>query len=459
MLYKNLKKLTSILQNFVGNYLKKIYKIPFGLAFEIKENKILVFLYNPPGLFLFEKEEIPLLEEINLPIINTKIINLKLKKNDKILALKLLDSKKNSIYYLIFEITGRNSNVILLNSQKKVIYIFRSFKSQVRDIEIGKNYNFPPILLDVNKEKASFSYEEEKEKAKQTIKKQILNVINQKILNIKNKIKSIEEKIKKLEFNEDPEKYLNLANLIKANLYKYDPDKHYEKIKLIDFNNNKEIEIYLDPKYTLKQNLNNLYKKYKKLKRKLENLEDIKIILEDKKRQMENLIYYLEKQKKSNLFDEKFLKFLFQKKEKKKKNDFEENMYILKSPSKNLIFIGKNEKGNQKLIKEIGNKHDIWFHTKDYPGSHVILKLEKSYNNLDDAYKENRDDFIFSAKLAKIFSKFYKNLSFEEKVKNLQKLLEDKQKVEVDFTFLKNVRKIKGSSSKVIYKNYKTLLV
>ena len=459
MLYKNLKKLASILQNFLGCYIKKIYKIPSGLAFKIKENEFLVFLYNPPGLFLFEKKDIPLLEELNLPILNTKIIDLKLKKDDKILALKLLDPKTNSIYYLIFEITGRNSNVILLNSQKKVIYIFRPFKSQVRDIEIGKSYKFPPIFLEVNKEPFSFSYEEERDKAKQAIKKQVLNVFNQKILNLKSKIKNLEEKIEKLEVNEDPEKYLKLANLIKSNLYKYNLDEHYKEIEVIDYDSNKQVKVSLNPKYTLKQNLNNLYKKYKKLKRKLENLKNIKMILEDKKRQIQNLIFYLEKQKEINLFDEQLLKFLFQKKEKKEKDSFEENVYILKSPSKKIIFIGKNEKGNQKIIKELGNKKDIWFHTKNYPGSHIILKLDKNYDNLEEAYKENQEDFLYAAKLAKVFSKLYKNLSFEEKVKNLQKLLEDKKKIEVDFTFLKNVRKIKGTTSKVTYKDYKTLLV
>lgn len=459
MLYKNLKKLASILQNFLGSYIKKVYKIPSGLAFQIKENSFLVFLYNPPGLYLLERKDIPILEEINLPILETKIIDLKLKKDDKILALKLLDPKTNSIYYLIFEITGRNSNVILLNSQKKVIYIFRPFKSQVRNIEVGKSYKFPPIFIDVSKENLPFSYEEEKDKAKQAIKKQVLNAFNQKILNLKNKIKTLEEKIEKLEVSETPEKYLNLANLIKANLYKYNSDEHYEKIEIIDYNNNKQIKISLDPKYTLKQNLNNLYKKYKKLKRKLENLKNIKITLEDKKKQIQNLIFYLEKQRENNLFDEKLLKLLFQKKEKKEKDSLEENVYIIQSPSKKLIFIGKNEKGNQKILKELGNKQDIWFHTKDYPGSHIILKLDKNYDNLEEAYKENQKDFLYAAKLAKVFSKLYKNLSFEEKVKNLQKLLEDKKKVEVDFTFLKNVRKIKGTTSKVTYKNYKTLLV
>ena len=41
-----------------------------------------------------------------------------------------------------------------------------------------------------------------------------------------------------------------------------------------------------------------------------------------------------------------------------------------------LIMVGKNEKGNIKLLK-ISNSNDIWMHIKNYPGAHVIIKNSK----------------------------------------------------------------------------------
>jgi len=41
-----------------------------------------------------------------------------------------------------------------------------------------------------------------------------------------------------------------------------------------------------------------------------------------------------------------------------------------------MILVGKNEKGNIKLLKN-ANANDYWLHIKNYPGSHVIIKNNK----------------------------------------------------------------------------------
>jgi len=38
--------------------------------------------------------------------------------------------------------------------------------------------------------------------------------------------------------------------------------------------------------------------------------------------------------------------------------------------------VGKNEKGNIKLLKQ-ANANDLWLHIKNHPGAHVIVKNNK----------------------------------------------------------------------------------
>ena len=38
------------------------------------------------------------------------------------------------------------------------------------------------------------------------------------------------------------------------------------------------------------------------------------------------------------------------------------------------ILVGRNARGNQSVTFELARPRDLWFHARDYPGSHVILK-------------------------------------------------------------------------------------
>ena len=60
-----------------------------------------------------------------------------------------------------------------------------------------------------------------------------------------------------------------------------------------------------------------------------------------------------------------------------------------------LILVGKNEKGNIKLLKQ-SRASDIWLHIKDKTGSHLIIKTNKK--------SIPQDVIIKAAKLALVFS-------------------------------------------------------
>jgi predicted ribosome quality control (RQC) complex YloA/Tae2 family protein len=99
------------------------------------------------------------------------------------------------------------------------------------------------------------------------------------------------------------------------------------------------------------------------------------------------------------------------------------------------VFVGKNNIQNDRLTLKEAKKSDLWFHVKDYPGSHTIVKTQG---------KTPTDDSIV---------KFAKIAAYFSKAKN-------SANVPVDYTIVKNVKKPSGAKpGMVIYENYKTINV
>lgn len=98
------------------------------------------------------------------------------------------------------------------------------------------------------------------------------------------------------------------------------------------------------------------------------------------------------------------------------------------------MFIGRNNQQNEYLTHRFAKPTDIWFHTQDIQGSHLILRL-----NVEP------DDMILSkvAQYAAYFSK-----------------ARETSKVPVDYTYIKNIKKPPGSPlGFVIFNTYQTMIV
>ena len=100
------------------------------------------------------------------------------------------------------------------------------------------------------------------------------------------------------------------------------------------------------------------------------------------------------------------------------------------------IYLGKNNTQNDYLTLKLANSSDIWFHTKNIHGSHVIIKL-----GLDKDVPENT--LRQAAELAAYYSK-----------------ARESSQVPVDYTLVKNVKKPNGAKpGMVIYDRYNTVYV
>ena len=62
------------------------------------------------------------------------------------------------------------------------------------------------------------------------------------------------------------------------------------------------------------------------------------------------------------------------------------------------MYVGKNNIQNEELTFKIATGNDWWFHSKTFPGSHVIVKCNNNRDLPDNTFEE-------AARLAAFYSK------------------------------------------------------
>ena len=231
------------------------------------------------------------------------------------------------------------------------------------------------------------------------------------------------------------------GELITANIYSIKQGQTVAK--LIDFydENAAEIEIALDSTLTPAENAQSYFKKYNKQKRTHEAaLIQLQAAEED--------LYYLEsilnslemnlsaddiEEIRQELKDQGYIKKVAT--ASKKKAAKQSKPMRFKSSDNFEIFVGKNNKQNDELTMEMAEPTDMWLHTKNIPGSHVIIKTE-GRTPPDKTIEE-------AAHLAVYFSKG-----------------RDSGMVSVDYTLRKYIKKPNGSKlGMVVYTTYNTAYI
>lgn len=272
-----------------------------------------------------------------------------------------------------------------------------------------------------------------------TILRMILDVLkkyNNRLLSINSKLKECDEM----------DKYKLYGELITANLYRLS-NTHTSSIELENYyDNNNLISIPLDAKYSPNINAKRYFKKYTKLKNAFQIVSEQKIETENELNYIDSIVYELENSSSledvQDIFEEISENVIFKeklkKKEKKNKVSKKKKQQTFSPIEYEIdgfkVYVGRNNKENDWLTLSFANKNDIWFHTKDIHGSHVILKVDKPIN----------DDIL--VKCAEIAAKHSK-----------AKLSSN---VPVDYCLVQFVKKPHGAKpGMVIFTNNKTLNV
>lgn len=280
------------------------------------------------------------------------------------------------------------------------------------------------------------------------IKKDIQLRMEQKTLDLR-KIVSIhmercKKKIKKQEKTltdaENRNMYRLHGELILSNLHNIQKGDDVLITPNYYLENSEDIKIKLDKNITPNENAQKLFSKYNKFKRaviattsqlktsKLEliHLESVKSSIEisededdinDIRTELSEL--GLVKKKYSN---------------KKSKTGKSKPHHFISTNGFNM-FVGKNNKQNDIITLKNASKSDIWFHTKNIPGSHVIVSTKGL--ELDEL------TILEASTLAGFYSKG-----------------RNSSKIAIDYTAVKNVKKPNGAKpGMVIYKTNNTYYV
>lgn len=200
---------------------------------------------------------------------------------------------------------------------------------------------------------------------------------------------------------EDAEQQRISADTIMANIYNL--KKGQSQAELINIYDGKPITIALSPILSPVDNAQFYYKRYNKYKRAQSEIRlQIKAVQETLSYLASldvSLLTAATKNEIEEIRQEMINNGLLKSTSKKKKNTRLQKSQPLhiKLNTETDIYIGKNNKQNDYVTFTIGSPKDLWFHTKDIPGSHVILKTVLP--------TPNPEDINLAVQLAAYFSK------------------------------------------------------
>ncbi|MDC0760418.1 NFACT RNA binding domain-containing protein [Brevibacillus sp. AG] len=199
------------------------------------------------------------------------------------------------------------------------------------------------------------------------------------------------------------------------------------------------ITIPLDPLKTPSENLQSYYKRYNKAKNSLsivsEQIEQAHaelLYLDGVLVQLEHATLKDAEEIREELVEQSYMRDRKKRGPRKKKETRPELDTYLSSDGIEIL-VGKNNKQNEYLTNKLASSQETWLHTKDIPGSHVVIR----------AREFSDETLLEAANLAAYFSR-----------------AKEGSQIPVDYTLIKHVKKPSGAKpGYVIYEQQRTLYV
>ena len=231
------------------------------------------------------------------------------------------------------------------------------------------------------------------------------------------------------------------GDLLSANMYAIQKGETSVKLQNFYDENLAELEIALDPALTPQQNAQKYYKNYRKAKTAEEKLTEQIGLAQTELTYIDSVFESLalaENERDLNEIRAELAEQGYVRRKAGKKN---QKQPVLSAPLKFktsdgfTVFVGRNNRQNDKLTMKDANNNDIWFHTKNIPGSHTVL--------VTDGKAPTETAMEEAAVLAAQHSR-----------------AKDSAQVPVDYTQIRYVSKPQGAKpGMVIYVQYKTVYV
>ena len=439
----SLEIMTTVLaQRLPGTFITKVHQMtPYHLLLRLRggrqsgERRLMISVAPmEPGLHLTSRRYLnpprPLrfCAYLRHHLQGAKITALEKIDNDRIVIIRA--TRKDSDKQLVVELTGKRSNAILCQGTGMQIgaRIFESATDQ--RLKPGTAYNLPEAPTRSNENSSCLLFDRVTEQNNDS------NLNHDKLLQDyddwffpryqenygSREIKRLEKNLRQhgkrlqkrkknlLKESNDKESHINdshLGDLLKGTIGQV--KRGTESITLTNYwsPDLEEIEIILNPALSPLANLEKFYKNAKKAKRGLKFIEKRLQETEREAEYCEELLFQFEGLKINpdhNNFDEeqKLLELASELAERKGRQQAPEKSQKRKKtvdkPDKQrhqgverrsgidggIIYIGHNAFGNENIYRHLSSPEDLWFHTRNRPGAHILLKSAPGSKNSED---------------------------------------------------------------------------
>lgn len=339
--------------------------------------------------------------------------------------------------------------------------LFNTLKEAARLVEEG---NFTPNIIFKGNEPLEFSslpltqFQEFEHKTYDSIsevleeyyaKKEITTRIRQKSSDLRRIItttldrtqKKYDLQVRQLKDTDKREKYKIYGEMLHTYGYNLEPGAKF--LECLNYYNNEEIRIPLDPNLDAMENAKQFFGRYNKLKRTFEALTELTVETKEQLVHLESILTALDiatqeadlSDIKEELIDYGYMKRKGGRRTKKGKEEKSKPLHYISSDGYHM-YVGKNNYQNEELTFKFASGRDMWFHAKGMAGSHVIVRVESDQEIPDSTYEE-------AGRLAGYYSKG-----------------RQAPKVEIDYTERRNLKKPPASKPGfVIYHTNYSLLI
>ncbi|HZX36710.1 MAG TPA: NFACT family protein [Thermodesulfobacteriota bacterium] len=365
------------------------------------------------------------------------------------------DGEETKCFTLLAELTGKSSNIILLDSDGIVLEAIKRFPLDTSSRPVAPGVKLAPLSrpLAVKEKIPPFSptggetWNEAAERYYGSVlldesmdarQRRLHRVISEAVKKSKRKLENLLSDKKKAEADEHA---FRLGELLLLNFTKIQKGAKEIAVENIYDDPPVTIVIPLDPKSSPKENAARFFKRSKKARTALSLLDKRLPEVRGEVECLEGFLYECENMEtmddalmlEDELASMGYIKMETLKKEAKKPTA--EPLRRFTSSEGFEILCGKSGNGNDLLVREYLKKDDLWFHAKDSPGAHVVLK-SGGKRLTEKAIQE-------AAAVAAYFSKF-----------------KDAEKAEVVFAEAGEVKKPRGAKPGLVtVARYKTVLI
>lgn len=321
-------------------------------------NKNFINEFNFPDLSPFETIEDENALRKQFPIFGKEIIQIAKTINQSSLA----DGLKT-----VLEIIKSSNLCVLINYKNyEIRFSFLNLLHSNVDFNVYEFENTNDALAFFIKETHQLSSRKEKTEI-------ILKHIEKELKRISNKQNNLLTIIQRGNKEDELKK---IGNLLLINLNKIQPGKQNISLQNI-YDNDKLIEVNLDPKLSPKENVDKYFDKAKESKIQYEKAKELIEVISKEKEKLTEI--------KDKVLNAKSVKELEQiAKGLKIKMTSEKNLnesitekfkhYLV--DGKYNVYVGKDSKSNDLLTLKFAKQNDYWFHARAVPGSHVVLRID-----------------------------------------------------------------------------------